>query len=459
MTTAPLRESALSGAPTDTIAVSVHGPAGVLDLVVPSGAAATDVAREYTAQTGLASVPLLHDRGGRRLAPDASLGSVGIESGDLLVATTGVHRGTHDADAARMSVPHDDGALGTLWVTVAGAVALLAGWFASQTSSVGHQELTIALLTAATVIGVLPIGRYAEARGLAAPAFAGAAAFVVVHEPGMTRLPMTIGVAALAAAVAAAVARTLSGRREEAHLVWVVAGTATFVLTGVCAVLGAQAQVVWSVLLVVAMLSARWVPSMAVDVPDHLLLDLDRLAVTAWSARDRATGRRGRMVVQRAAMEAVVERAARLVTAGAAAVLALVAVAAPMVLRTAELDLDRTGGRVLVLLVGGALLLAARSYRHGTARLLLRAAGLLAWVSLAWVLFDELSPGRGVALASTTVALGLLAALVAVAVGRGWRSVWWSRRAEVAEALCGSFALAALVVASGLFRSLWELTS
>ena len=33
------------------------------------------------------------------------------------------------------------------------------------------------------------------------------------------------------------------------------------------------------------------------------------------------------------------------------------------------------------------------------------------------------------------------------------------RRAELAEGLCGSSALAAAVVAAGLFRSLWETTS
>jgi hypothetical protein len=49
--------------------------------------------------------------------------------------------------------------------------------------------------------------------------------------------------------------------------------------------------------------------------------------------------------------------------------------------------------------------------------------------------------------------------LAAMATGRGWRSAWWSRRAEVAEALCGSSALALVLVASGFFRHLWELTS
>ena len=51
------------------------------------------------------------------------------------------------------------------------------------------------------------------------------------------------------------------------------------------------------------------------------------------------------------------------------------------------------------------------------------------------------------------------AVAAAIASGRGWRSVWWSRRAELAESLSGSLAIAAAVVAAGVFRALWEMTS
>src|SRR3954447_2764055 len=42
------------------LAVSVHGPAGVLDLVVPPGATAADLAEEYARQSGMPAVPDLH---------------------------------------------------------------------------------------------------------------------------------------------------------------------------------------------------------------------------------------------------------------------------------------------------------------------------------------------------------------------------------------------------------------
>ena len=86
-------------------------------------------------------------------------------------------------------------------------------------------------------------------------------------------------------------------------------------------------------------------------------------------------------------------------------------------------------------------------------------AGLACWAVLLVVLLDgrrrpagpRSSPGR-------RSGSGALLVLVAVALGRGWRSAWWSRRAEVAESLTGALAIGAVVVAAGLFRLLWELT-
>src|SRR4029079_5024291 len=74
------------------LALSIHGPAGVLDLVVPAGATAVDVAREYAKQGDVPGIPLLQTALGERLNPHVPLGEAGIQPGDVLVATTGVHR-------------------------------------------------------------------------------------------------------------------------------------------------------------------------------------------------------------------------------------------------------------------------------------------------------------------------------------------------------------------------------
>jgi hypothetical protein len=266
-----------------------------------------------------------------------------------------------------------------------------------------------------------------------------------------------VGVTALVAAVAAAVARALDVRGDEALRVWIAVGVALFVVTAAGALLHAAPQVVWGVLLLAATLAARLVPAVAIDVPDQFLIDLERLAVTAWSARDRPRGRRGRTVVPPAAVAQVAARGSRIVTAAAAGIWVVVAVSAPLLLDAAELPVDRVGARFMVGLSGAALLLAGRSYRHPAARTMLRGAGVTCWAALSVVLLKLVDAPQGVALGLAGVLLAVLLVLVAVATGRGWRSAWWSRRAEVAEGLAGAGTIAALVVASGLFRALWEI--
>jgi hypothetical protein len=128
-----------------------------------------------------------------------------------------------------------------------------------------------------------------------------------------------------------------------------------------------------------------------------------------------------------------------------------------MLLATATLPVDRIGARTMVGLSGAALLLAARSYRHPAARTMLRGAGLTSWAALAVVLLRLLGPAQSVTLGIVGALAALVLVGVAVATGRGWRSAWWSRRAEVAEGLTGACAIASLVAASGLFRALWEI--
>ncbi|ANH37954.1 hypothetical protein I601_1519 [Nocardioides dokdonensis FR1436] len=456
----------------DRVALTVHGPAGAVDLLVPLGASAADVALEYAAQAGLPGTPALGTSAGRRLDPDAPLAAAGVRSGSLLVVLDlggpdgpdgpggpggavgpsgpGRRRRTRPEVAATAPGP-GAGA----WTGVAAGLAGLAGWSAAQVDGALHQASVVVLVVAA-VLGVVPVGRLAAYRVLAAPAFAAAAAFAVVWQPDLVLRPTVVGVTALVAALAAAVGRALGRAQEEALRVWVVVGTAVFVVTVAGALVGAPTQLVWGVLLVLAVLAPRFVPGLAVDVPDQLLLDLERLAVTAWSARERPAGRRGRTIVPQAAVAAVATSGARTITAACAGVLLVVAVAAPSLLSAADVTVDVIGARVMVLTSGAAILLAARSYRHRPARALLRLAGLVCWAALGASMAPALREGAGLALAVAAVVVAALVVPVAVATGRGWRSAWWARRAEVAEGLSSALALASLVVASGFFRSLWE---
>jgi len=439
-----------------TLALTVHGPSGVVDLVVPPEALVDDVAREYAAQCRLQFTPRLHSRAGLELGGQQPLTELGVRSGDVLAVGGAIRRPVGGAGSAPTAHP-EPGGFSATWFAVAVGVAGLAAWSGARTGFDDPSgRLTAGLLALAALVGVLPVGRLGGHRMAAAPAFAGAAAFVVVWAPGPERLPTIVGVTGLVAAVAAGIARALDVRADEALRVWIVVGGGLFVVTGAGALLRTDPQVVWAVLLLAATLAARFVPGLAIDVPDQFLVDLERLAVSAWSARERPSGRRDRTAVPPAAVARVATRGGRIVTAAAVAVLAVTAVSAPMPLATATLSVDRVGADVMVGLSGVALVLAARSYRHCAARTALRAAGLACWSALAVVEFREVAPGAGLAVGIGGILVAVVLLVVAVATGRGWRSAWWSRRAEVAEALAGAGTIAALVVASGLFRTLWE---
>lgn len=443
-----------------TIAVSVHGPAGVLDLVVPEGATSVDVAREYAAQTGVAGIPLLQTPLGELLTADRTLASAGVESGAVLVAITGVHRTRpRDEDQDRRHDQPDTPAVAAVVMGLAVAAAGLAAWYAAQAADDVLRTTTVGVLMVCALASTLPMGRHAAQRVAAAPAFGAAAAFAAVAEPGAHLLPAVVAVSAVSAGVIAAVARALGPERDEALTVWIVAGLVVFAVCGLTTLLEWDGRVAWAVLVLLAMLAARFVPSLAIDVPDETLIDLDRLAVTAWSARDGGRVGRGRIVVSAAAMRQLVAGATRTVTAACAAIMVTALVAIPLLLATATIDLDRIGARALVFFAGASILLAARSYRHAPARRLLRIGGLACWAWLLGFLVGEVSPTGMLAGLVAVLLLGAVCLAAAVATGRGWRSVWWSRRAELAEGLCGSFALAATVVASGFFRRLWEITS
>lgn len=446
-----------------TLALTVHGPLGSIDLLVPSRAVADDVAREYAAQAGLGSIPVIFSRLGEPLAADLPLVDGGVATGDLLVACTSLARPPTDSSSThprRGPATPLTNRLSGLVLCVASGAAVLAGWSAAldtgSADSFRWHVLVVDVLLTGAVLGVLPFGGHRQARALAAPVFAGAAAFALAGETDQEKLPIVLGMAGLAAAVAAAVARALDDGSDSATRVWIVSGGGLFVLTGLAAVFELPPRVTWSLVLVLAMLAARVVPAIAVDVPDSYLIDMDRLAITAWSARERPRSRRGRVVVPEAAVVAVAERGAAIITASSAAVLVVAALSSPLLLRAADLPVDREGAHALVLLCGGGLMLTARHHRHIAGRQLLRLAGLACWTSLAWALLPLLGDGQWLSVAGGAVAVAAWLVPAAVAIGRGWRTAWWARRAELAESLCTAAGMAAAVVSAGFFRLVWE---
>jgi hypothetical protein len=441
-----------------TMVLSVHGPAGVVDLMVPGGVTAHDVAREYAQQSGLGTIPLLQTALGQLIPADRLLTDAGVESGDVVVAAAGFHRPRKSAPGVARAGESRPGPLSALACTAAALAGALAGLFATTIESGTTRSAVAVLLLLTGLLATVPVGSRVRHRVVAAPAFGAAAALAYVGPEGY-QVSGIVAACALAAAVVAAVGRAWAPGSDEALTVWIVVASVVAGVTGLTVFTELEARVGWALLLMLAMLGARFAPTFAIDVPDHALIEMEKLAVTAWSARDGVTSRRGRMIVPASAMKVLVASGTRMITASAAAVLVVVCVSVPLLLQAAVIDLDRIGARCLVLFAGAAILMAARSYRHRAARALLRLAGLACWAAVLAVVLQVAGPGWQVAVVGGAIAVGLVCVAAAVATGRGWRSVWWSRRAEVAEVVAGAFGIGATVVATGLFRALWEMGS
>lgn len=458
----------------ESLTLSIHGPGGVLDLVVPAAATTHDVARAYAAEAQLPSIPLLRTALGEHLSADQEVEESGLRSGDVLVAVLGLSRtGATSAADDKARPTEESGTQATAVMFAASLVALVAGWFAARAGEDETRLLVAASLALTGVLCLLPTRYAARQRLLAAPAFGAASTYAVLAGERDYLAPAVVAVCALVAAAVAGVARTLApdpGAAPaevgptavgEGLTVWVVTGLSVAVVTGAAVLAGTEPPVPWAVLLMGAVMACRVAPSFVVEVPDEALLDLDRLAVTAWSARDEqpGRGRRGRIVVPESDVRDLVHRGTRLVTGTALAVLAVVVVAATQLRSVVEVDVEVVGARALLFFGGAALFLTARSFRHRAARALLRVAGLWCAALLVLELFTAGSVAVRTGVLVAAVMLGLLCVAAGVATGRGWRSVWWARRAEVAETVTVAFAIASTAAASGLVRFFWEMNS
>jgi hypothetical protein len=314
----------------------------------------------------------------------------------------------------------------------------------------------VLLLLCATVSAApLPgaSGASARARTAASPAFAAGAGFAATYTDGPGGLLLGLVVAALAAAVFAALGRTfLDPDHDELVDVWLVVGGALAVVVTVLLLVGAAPQGLWAVLFAGAVVAARLLPFTVVDVPDEALLDLDRLAVTAWSARERPRGgRRRRSIVRFDGVTTVVHRGLRLVAAGTFVIAGTVALTGPLLVLGADRDRQGIGSLVMVGLGGAALALVARSFRSALPRVALRLAASSVLVFLGYVVLREFGPTTDWVVFASAAALGLLATVTAVSLGRGWRSVWWARVADIVEGLSIVLVVAAAPLASGFF--------
>ena len=394
------------------------------------------------------SRPTLHTRLGTALPPDVDAGRAGIRSGDVLVAPAAPYAGTPDDHVARgAATPRRPGAFSVTWFASrsrsrrwpAGSARGPAGWTATS------GRLTVGLL------GFSRLPRRAAGRAAQRAPRGGRAGL-----RGRRGVRRRLGTRAGAAADGRRRHRPGRGRRGRGRPRARRPGP-----TRRCASGSSPASALFLVTGAGALLARRPAGGLgaaagAGDAGRAVRARPRRRRARPVPHRPRAAGRH-RLVGARAAARAARpdrraadrgRRSSRPAAPGSSPPprggLAVVAVLARRCCWPPPTCPSTGSARaVLVGFAGAALLLAARSYRHPAARALLRGAGLTCWAALVVVLLGRAStPRRASSLGIAGIVLAVLLVVVAVATGRGWRSAWWSRRAEVAEGLAGAGAIA-----------------
>ncbi|HET9761098.1 MAG TPA: EsaB/YukD family protein [Nocardioidaceae bacterium] len=456
-----------AGIVSATIRVTVLGAAGRADLAVPTWVDVATLATSYAESVGAAAVPALATTAGVRLDDGRSVDEVGLRHGDVVVALP------QHAPATSPERTAGDGLRGPgsraaqpVLLLLAGLAGLGAAGVLAGSGATGVPRVAgLVLLLLCALVTAVPLGparaSTARARSATSPAFGAGAGFVAAYSEDPGGLLLGLAVAALAAAVFAAVARTfLDPGQDELVEVWLVVAAAVAVLALVMLLVGGTLVGLWSVLFAAAVVGARLLPYTVVDVPDQALLDLDRLAVTAWSARERPRGsRRRRTMVRFDGVAALVRRGLRLVAAGTVVIAVVVATAGPLLTLDAGRDLAGVSALVMVGLGAAALALVARSFRSPLPRLALRLSAAFALAFLGLDVLHELGRTADWMVFGVGAVAALLVTVTGVSLGRGWRSVWWARVADLVEGLSIVCVVAAVPLASGFFDVVRGFTS
>lgn len=437
-----------------TLRVTLQGPTGRHDLVVTPDLLAGDlvvpVVHALLGDTG-GEPPAVLTRSGLVLDPDLPVGDQGVRDGDLLVVAPTGTRSRSGPLRPRDDVPVAEGR--TSWVLagaapVLGAVAVLA---LAPADPASRRSWCLALLMACAA-AVLLAGRGERAEVTRVTGVVvGASATLLLQwggDPGEGLLALTAGFLALG--VLAALARTGGHGRDEPLLVLVAVGALGALVFGAVLLGGASAGVGRAVLAALVLPVVRLVPGAVVDVPDDVLLELDRLSVTAWTAHDRDR-RRSRTRVHAGDVGTTLRRGALLHSA-VVVVASLAAAASSVALVVLPLDgLAVPGAVALATLLAAGQALLSRTVRHRTPKVaLLAGAGVCAAAAVVLARGPVVQGvGAGITLGVLLALAGLAAVLVAHAFGRGWRSVRWGRVADGLEAVCVAFSAPAAVLAGG----------
>lgn len=346
---------------------------------------------------------------------------------------------------------------------VAGAVALAAAPQdgAGLLGSTWARSAAAAVLALSALAATMLTPRQARGAGvvrlLGAPGLALASGLMVPLPPTPARVAVTVVLAATTAALVTALGSSGGSPADRAE------GTVTACLGGLAVVVAGS--VLWdqpaaaaaAVLVALAPVLVRALPSASLDVDPTQLLDTDRLSTTVWTVRERHAARR-RTVTDLDVRERVAQ--ARSVVSVGTAYLSLLAAGAGWVLAlTPALSALAPWSRWVVLGVAAlALGYQSRHVRDRLARysMLAGAASLAMSASVAVVGWDR---GWLWPVVATALVLGAVAVLAALALAGGWASPRMSRMADRLESLAVVTVLPLGLLAAGAVEALRRLTS
>lgn len=333
--------------------------------------------------------------------------------------------------------------------------------------------LLAALAVAGSVLASAPGARWAQAVSLALVAI-GLVLVQIWSGPRLLRLcapllgaaggagaagvlsdgPVVVVVGGCAGAALVALAgRAGTGRDRYVPRVWIAFAGGIGALGLLALLAGMPLPVLATVALAAVVLLGRVVPDLVIDVDDDVLIDIGRLSVTSWSPRESRRPRRPGWRIDDEAVGSVVA------AASVEQVATLVGLAAVSTGGSAVLFVGLVRSAVpslaMQLLLGAAglaLSLTARAYRRRGDRTLLRFAALAPALALAVAGLTRLGSagGGGIVVGAAGVVLALALASVAPALGRGYRSLWASRLADIAELLALVAVLPLALWAAGL---------
>ncbi|WP_024286904.1 hypothetical protein [Cellulomonas sp. KRMCY2] len=380
--------------------------------------------------------------------------------------------------AARDAAPVDPAAArpatSPWWLGVAGAAAvvlaatisldMLAGADGVGADPVLRWALAAALLVAGfalAAVGPRP-GAFGTSWPTAVAALAGFAGGAATVDLAVAAGGQLMVVAGLVAATSTAAVRWSVARRtrdaaaELAGVLLVVLGVAAgafafTLLMGLPSVFAAAA------LLGAVPLALRALPSLCVDVPDEQLIDVAHVGRTIGAVRAPEPQPLG--PVNERQVHRAVAGAERRRDAGTVVLSVLAAVLAPTLMLSAESG-TVTGWASIgaTVLVAVALGLGPRTARGVLVRWVPRVSGALLLLELA-VLAGAAGGGAGVLVTVVALAVGLLVVAISVPLGRGWRSVGFSRLADTLEGFAAVLALPAALAGAGVIDVLRQVTS